>query len=63
VGVVWGRGAPALNSVGDACVNHRSLIRWYVLMALSMSFMWMPTDTRMSMCCGRSTIAPLTRSR
>ena len=26
----WGRGVPALNRVGDAWVNHRSLSRWYV---------------------------------
>ena len=25
-----GRGVPALNSVGEACVNHRCDSRWYV---------------------------------
>ena len=59
----WGRGVPALNSVGDACVNHRSDSRWYVSTARSMSPLWMPTDTRISMCWGRSTTRPLTRSR
>ena len=24
----WGRGVPALNSVGEACVNQRSESRW-----------------------------------
>lgn len=58
-----GRGVPLLNSVGDACVNQRSLMRWYVWMAASTSSWWMPTATRMSMCCGRSTTWPLMRSR
>ena len=59
----WGRGVPALNRVGLACVNQRWLMRWYVSMAASMSSLWMPTATRMSMCCGRSTTRPFTRSR
>eukprot|EP00955_Chlamydomonas_euryale_P118130 366520-Chlamydomonas_euryale.AAC.6 len=58
-----GRGVPELNSVGLACVNQRSLIRWYVLIAASTSSWWMPMDTRISMCCGRSTTRPLMRSR
>ena len=46
----WGLGVPALKRVGEACVNQRSLNKWYVWMALSMSVWWMPTDTRISMC-------------
>lgn len=33
----WGRGVPALNRVGEACVNQRSLRYRYVLSAESMS--------------------------
>ncbi len=33
----WGRGVPPLNSVGEACVNQRSDMAWYVEMAESMS--------------------------
>ena len=40
---ICGRGVPALNSVGLACVNQRSLSIWYVWMALSRSSWWMPT--------------------
>ena len=38
-----GRGVPALKSVGLACVNQRSLSRWYVWIALARSSLWMPT--------------------
>ena len=40
---ICGRGVPALNSVGLACVNQRSLSSWYVWMAASRSSWWMPT--------------------
>ena len=60
---IWGLGVPALNKVGVACVNQPSLIMLYVSMALSMSSLWMPTATRMSMCCGRSAISPLILSK
>ena len=53
---ICGCGVPALNIVGVAWVNHFSDIRWYVSIARSMSCMWMPSDTRISICCGRSTI-------
>mgnify|MGYP001806821524 CR=1 FL=1 len=33
----WGRGVPPLNSVGEAWVNQRSDMAWYVVMADSMS--------------------------
>jgi len=39
-----------LNRVGEAWVNQRSLIMWYVSMAASMFSLCMPTDTRISMC-------------
>lgn len=58
-----GRGVPALNSVGEAWVNQRSERRWYVWMADTRSSLWMPTATLMSMCWGRSTTEPFTRSR
>jgi hypothetical protein len=58
-----GLGVPALKRVGEACVNQRSLSRWYVLIALSMSVLCIPTDTRMSMCWGRSTTVPFTLSK
>jgi hypothetical protein len=60
---ICGVGVPALNIVGDACVNHLSAIRLYVSMAASMSVLWMPRATRMSMCCGRSTTLPFILSR
>ncbi len=31
--------------------------------AAARASLWMPTDTRISMCCGRSTTTPFTRSR
>eukprot|EP00964_Phaeocystis_antarctica_P071997 scaffold43978_cov66-Phaeocystis_antarctica.AAC.6 len=34
---IWGVLVPALNMVGEACVNHFSLMRLYVSMAESMS--------------------------
>ena len=52
---IWGVLVPALNMVGEACVNHFSLMRLYVSMAESMSRRWMPSATRISICCGRST--------
>ena len=58
-----GRGVPALKSVGDACVNQRSDMSLYVSHAASMSVLWMPIATRMSMCCGLSTMMSLRRSR
>ena len=58
-----GRGVPALKSVGEACVNQRSESMWYVSIAASMSCLWIPTDTRMSMCWGRSATFPSRRSR
>src|SRR4030081_3302100 len=45
---ICGFGVPALKSVGVACVNQRSLIKLYVLMALSISSFWMPMDTRIN---------------
>src|SRR4051812_1152643 len=60
---ICGFGVPALNKVGVACVNQRSLIRWYVLIALSTSSLWIPTDTRINRCCGRSAILPFILSR
>ena len=32
-----GRGVPALNNVGDACVIQRSLNKWYVSTTFSIS--------------------------
>lgn len=58
-----GVGVPALKRVGEACVKSLRLMRSYVSMAASMSSPWMPTDTRMSMCDGRSAILPCTLSR
>lgn len=55
---ICGLGVPALNSVGVACVNSRWDMRSYVSMTLSMLSLWMPTDTRMIMCCGLSTTLP-----
>ena len=60
---ICGAGVPALNIVGVACVNHFSDIRWYVSIAASMSLLWMPSDTRISICCGRSAGTPSSRSR
>ena len=60
---ICGVGVPALNIVGDAWVNHFSAIRLYVSIAASMSRLWMPSATRMSMCCGRSTTLPCILSR
>ena len=60
---ICGAGVPALNIVGVACVNHFSDIRWYVSIAASMSALWMPSDTRISICCGRSAGAPSSRRR
>ena len=57
-----GRGVPELNSVGDACVIQRSDSMWYVSTARSTS-LWMPMETRISRCWGRSTILPSMRSR
>jgi hypothetical protein len=54
-----GRGVPALKSVGEACVKYFSDRKLYVSIAASMSVPWMPTDTRISMCCGRSATLPL----
>src|SRR5690349_19628265 len=56
-------GVPALNSVGDACVNQRCDMRLYVSMAAAASPVWMPHATRMSMCCGRSHTLPSSFSR
>lgn len=50
----WGLLVPALKSVGEAWVNHFSDSRLYVSMAASMSVLWIPTDTRINMCWGRS---------
>ena len=58
-----GRGVAALNMVGEACVKSFSDIMLYVSMASSMSSPWMPTATRISMCCGRSTTFPSILSR
>ncbi len=58
-----GCGVPALKSVGDACVKNLLDMRLYVSSARSTSSSWMPTATRMSMCCGRSAILPFRRSR
>ena len=55
---ICGRGVPALNSVGVACVNLRRDIMSYVSIASLMSQPWMPSATRSHMCCGRSTILP-----
>ena len=45
---------PALKRVGEAWVNHFSERRLYVSKMEGMSFPWIPIDTRISMCCGRS---------
>ena len=58
-----GRRVAALNRVGEACVNHFSESRLYVSITDSMSSPWMPTETRISMCCGRSTTFPSILSR
>ena len=50
----WGLLVPALNRVGEAWVNHFSDSRLYVSMAESMSLLWTPTATLISMCWGLS---------
>jgi len=60
---ICGRGVPALKSVGVACVNTRRDMSSYVSTAASTSSLWMPTATRMSMCCGRSAILSSVLSR
>ena len=61
--LIWGKGVPALKSVGVACVNHFWLSSWYVSRTRAMSLPWMPTDTRINICCGLSASLPLTLSR
>ena len=60
---ICGEGVPALNIVGVACVNHFCDMRLYVSMAESISVLWMPIDTRISICCGLSSITPCIFSR
>lgn len=50
----WGLVVPALNRVGEAWVNHFSESRLYVSTAASMSPLWIPTATLISMCWGLS---------
>ena len=47
---------PSLMTTG--VVNQRSLMRLYVSIAAVISSLWIPTATRMIMCCGRSAIFP-----
>ena len=47
---ICGLGVPALNMVGEACVNHLSDMSVYVSIAASMSLRWMPSATRINMC-------------
>lgn len=60
---ICGRGQPLLKRVGVAWVKSFWDIMWYVWIAASTSCLWMPTLTRMSMCCGRSAICPSHLSR
>ena len=63
---ICGFGVPALNMVGEACVNHRSDMRLYVsstapkspTLPSCMPLPCTPHATRMIICCGRSTILP-----
>ena len=60
---ICGLHVPALNNVGEACVNHFSDIKRYVSQAALISFWWMPIATRISMCWGRSATLPSIFSR
>ena len=60
---ICGLHVPALNNVGEACVNHFSDIKRYVSQAALISFWWMPIATRISMCWGRSATFPSIFSR
>ena len=53
-----GVGVPALYSVGEACVIILADSMRYVSIARSRSSSWMPSATRINMCCGRSTVTP-----
>ena len=55
---ICGFGVPELNKVGVACVNQPSDIKLYVFIAAGMSFLCIPIETRISICCGLSAIFP-----
>ena len=61
--LICGTGVPLLKSVGEACVNHFSLISRYVSIAASASSPWMPTAHRISACWMRSAGCPSALSR